>query len=91
VKEKITTSELIRGIKSRIPNSKMLQGVYHSLEANPILVEWVEAAAVQPVHVGAFHVLGFKNLLSQITFADIVQDAQIYFCNLEWPAGCRSL
>ena len=27
---------------------------------------------------------GFKNLLSHITFTDIVHDAQIYFCNLEW-------
>jgi TRAP-type C4-dicarboxylate transport system substrate-binding protein len=29
-------------------------------------------------------VFGFKNLLSHITYTDIVHDAQIYFCNLEW-------
>jgi TRAP-type C4-dicarboxylate transport system substrate-binding protein len=34
--------------------------------------------------IGALYVFGFKNLLSQITFTDIVQDAQMYFCNLEW-------
>jgi TRAP-type C4-dicarboxylate transport system substrate-binding protein len=92
VKEKITTPAQMRGIKFRIPNSKMLQRVYFQLGANPTLVEWVEAAtAVRMGHVdaldpamGALYVFGFKDLLSQITFADIVQDAQIFFCNLEW-------
>ena len=92
VTEKITTPEQMRGIKFRIPNSTMLQRVYQALGANPILVEWVEAAtairtgnvdALDPA-LGALYVFGFKNLLSQITFTDIVHDAQIYFCNLEW-------
>ena len=92
VKEKIMTPEQMHGIKFRIPNSKMLQRVYHHLGADPIIVEWVEAAAaVRMGHVdaldpslGALYVFGFKNLLSQISFPDIVQDAQIYFCSLEW-------
>ena len=88
----IKTPEQLRGIKFRIPNSNMLQRVYQRLGANPILVEWVEAStaigngyvdALDPC-VGALYVFGFKNLLSQITFTDIVQDAQIYFCSLEW-------
>lgn len=92
VKEKITTPEQMRGIKFRIPNSTILQRVYQHLGANTTLVEWVEAAsairlglvdALDPA-LGALYVFGFKNLLSQITFVDIVQDAQIYFCNLEW-------
>ncbi|UCD78022.1 MAG: TRAP transporter substrate-binding protein [Desulfobacterales bacterium] len=91
-KEPIKTPEQIRGIKFRIPNSTMLQRVYRLLGANPILVEWVEAAtairsgyvdALDPA-VGALYVFGFKNLLSHITFTDIVHDAQIFFCNLEW-------
>ena len=90
--EPIKTPEQIRGIKFRIPNSIMLQRVYRLLGANPILVEWVEAAtairngyvdALDPA-VGALYVFGFKNLLSHITFTDIVHDAQIFFCNLEW-------
>ena len=92
VKEKITRPEQMRGIKFRIPNSEILQRVYQALEANPIPVEWVEAsAAIRSGHVealdpaiGALYVFGFKNLLSQITFTDFVQDAQIYFCNMEW-------
>ena len=92
VRGKITTPDQMRGIKFRIPNSTMLQRVYQTLEANPILVEWVEAAtAIRTGHVdaldpalGALYVFGFKDLLSQITFVEIVQDAQIYFCNREW-------
>ena len=92
VKEIITTPEQMRGIKFRIPNSTILQRLYRQLGAHPILVEWVEAAnairlgsvdALDP-SIGALYVFGFKNLLSQITFADIIQDAQMYFCNLEW-------
>ena len=45
VKDQITTPEQMRGIKFRIPNSKILQRVYHHLGANPIMVEWVEAAS----------------------------------------------
>lgn len=92
VSKEITTPEQMRGVNFRIPNSNMLQRVYQHLGANPILVEWVEAAtAVRMGHVdaldpslGALHVFGFEKLLSHITFAGIVQDAQIYFCNLEW-------
>ena len=88
----IKTPDQLRGIKFRIPNSKMLQRIYRHLGAVPILVEWVEAAtAIRSGHadaldpaVGALYVFGFKNLLSHITFTDIVHDAQIYFCNLEW-------
>ena len=70
----------------------MLQRTYRQLGANPTLVEWVEAAtairsgyvdALDPA-IGALYVFGFKTLLSHITFTDIVHDAQIYFCNLEW-------
>ncbi len=91
-KEPIKTPGQLHGIKFRIPNSNMLLQVYRHLGANPTLVEWVEAAtAIRSGHVdaldpavGALYVFGFKNLLSHITFTDIVHDAQIYFCNLEW-------
>lgn len=88
----ITSPEQIIGIRFRIPNSKILQSLYRHLGTNPVLVEWVEAAnairmgsvdALDP-SLGALYVFGFGNLLSQINFIDIVQDAQVYFCNLEW-------
>jgi TRAP-type C4-dicarboxylate transport system substrate-binding protein len=92
IKDPIKTPEQLRGIVFRIPNSKMLMEVYRSLGANPTIVEWVEAAAaignghvdaLDPA-VGALYVFGFENLLSHITYANIVHDAQIYFCNLKW-------
>jgi TRAP-type C4-dicarboxylate transport system substrate-binding protein len=90
--EPITTPGRLRGVEFRIPNSKMLMEVYRRLGANPTIVEWVEAAAaIRNGHVdaldpavGALYVFGFKDLLSHITYADIVHDAQIYFCNLKW-------
>ncbi len=92
IKEPIKTPGQLRGIKFRIPNSNMLQRIYQRLGANPTLVEWVQAAtairqgyvdALDPC-VGALYVFGFKNLLSHIMYTDIVHDAQIYFCNLDW-------
>ncbi len=92
IKKPIKTPGQLRGIKFRIPNSIMLQRIYQRLEANPILVEWVQSStairqgyvdALDPC-VGALYVFGFKNLLSHIMYTDIVHDAQIYFCNLEW-------
>ena len=41
----IKTPEQMRGIKFRVPNSKILQRAYRLLGANPIPVPWVEAAA----------------------------------------------
>ena len=61
VKEKIMTPEQMRGIKFRIPNSKMLQLIYHHLGADPIIVEWVEAAAA--VRLG--HVDGLDPVLGR--------------------------
>lgn len=91
-REPIKSPDQLSGVKFRIPNSKMLLEVYRQLGANPVLVEWVEAAtaiksgyadALDP-SVGALYVFGFKNLLGHITYTDIVHDAQIYFCSLEW-------
>ena len=91
-KDPIKTPDQMRGIIFRIPNSIMLQKVYQHLGANPSVVEWVEAAtAIRSGHVdaldpavGALYVFGFKDLLSHITYTDIVHDAQLFFCSLEW-------
>lgn len=97
----IKTPEQMRGLKFRVPNSKILQRVYRQLGANPIPVEWVEAAnaiktgyadALDP-SVGALFVFGFKDILSSVTFNAAVPDAQVYSCNLEWfkslPSGVQ--
>jgi TRAP-type C4-dicarboxylate transport system substrate-binding protein len=92
VKGPIKTPEQMQGIKFRVPNSKILQRFYRKLGANPIPVEWVEAAnamkrgytdALDP-SVEALFVFGFKDLLSSITFNAAVPDAQVYSCNLKW-------
>jgi TRAP-type C4-dicarboxylate transport system substrate-binding protein len=92
VKGPIKTPDQMRGIKFRVPNSKILQRVYQQMGANPIPVEWVEAAsairtgyadALDP-SVEALFVFGFKDLLSSITFNAAVPDAQVYSCNLKW-------
>ena len=88
----IKTPKQMEGIKFRVPNSKILQRFYRQLGANPIPVEWVEAAtamktgytdALDP-SVQALFVFGFKDLLSSITFNAAVPDAQVYSCNLTW-------
>jgi TRAP-type C4-dicarboxylate transport system substrate-binding protein len=92
VKGPIKTPDQMRGIKFRVPNSKILQRVYRLLGANPIPVEWIEAAnaiktgyadALDP-SVEALLVFGFKDILSSITFNAAVPDAQVYSCNLKW-------
>jgi len=88
----IKTPDQMKGIKFRVPNSKILQRFYRLLGANPIPVEWVEAAAAIKTgyadaldpSVEALFVFGFKDLLSSITFNAAVPDAQVYSCNLRW-------
>ena len=88
----IKTPEQMRGIKFRVPNSKILQRAYRLLGANPIPVPWVEAAAAIKTgyadaldpSVEALFVFGFKDILSSVTFNAAVPDAQVYSCNLKW-------
>jgi TRAP-type C4-dicarboxylate transport system substrate-binding protein len=98
VKGPIKTPEQMRGIKFRVPNSKILQRVYRQLGANPIPVEWVDAAAALKTgytdaldpSVEALFVFGFKDILSSVTFNAAVPDAQVYSCNLKWFHGLPS-
>ncbi len=82
----------LKGVKFRVPGSKMLQQYYRMVGANPTPVAWGEtpsaikqgvADALDPA-VGALHVFGFKDILSHITFTQAVPDSQVYSCNLEW-------
>jgi TRAP-type C4-dicarboxylate transport system substrate-binding protein len=85
----------LRGVKFRVPGSKMLQQYYRMVGANPTPVAWGEtpsaikqgvADALDP-SVGALFVFGFKDILSHVTFTQAVPDSQVYSVNLEWFNG----
>ncbi|HKI63400.1 MAG TPA: TRAP transporter substrate-binding protein [Burkholderiales bacterium] len=82
----------VKGMKFRVPGSKMLQQYYRLVGANPTPVAWGEtpsaikqgvADALDP-SAGALYVFGFKDILSHITFTRAVPDSQVYSCNLQW-------
>lgn len=85
----------LRGVKFRVPGSKMLQQYYRLVGANPTPVAWGEtpSAIKQGVAdaldhaVGALYVFGFKDILSHVTFTQAVPDSQVYSMNLEWFNG----
>ncbi len=82
----------LKGVKFRVPGSKMLQQYYRLVGANPTPVAWGEtpsaikqgvADALDPA-VGALFVFGFKDILSHVTFTQAVPDSQVFSCNLKW-------
>jgi len=86
------TPDDLKGIKFRVPGSKILQQFYRLLGANPTPVAWGEtptaikqgvADALDPA-VEALYAFGFKDILSYVTFNRSVPDSQVYSCNLEW-------
>ena len=82
----------LKGIKFRVPGSKILQQFYRMLGANATPVAWGEtpsaikqgvADALDPA-VEALYAFGFKDILSWVTFNRPVPDSQVYSCNLAW-------
>jgi TRAP-type C4-dicarboxylate transport system substrate-binding protein len=82
----------LKGVKFRVPGSKILQQYYRILGANPTPIAWGEttsaikqgvADALDP-SAGALWAFGFKDILSNITFTRFAPDSQIYSCNLAW-------
>lgn len=101
IKGPIKTPDQMKGIKFRVPGSKLLQLFYKLVGANPTPVAWGETAsaikqgvadALDP-SVEALYVFGFKDILSYVTFNAAVPDSQVYSCNLKWleslPAKVR--
>ena len=93
--EPFRTPADLKGIKFRVPGSKILQQFYRLLGANPTPVAWGEtpsaikqgvADALDPA-VEALYAFGFKDILSWVTFNRSVPDSQVYSCNLEWFNG----
>ena len=99
--EPVRTPEDIKGIKFRVPGSKILAQVYRLLGANPTPIAWGEtpsalrqgvADALDP-NVMGLNLFGFKDIVSHVTFARTVPDSGVYSCNKEWfdalPADVR--
>jgi TRAP-type C4-dicarboxylate transport system substrate-binding protein len=88
----IKTPDQMKGIKFRVPGSKILAQFYELLGANPTPIAWGEtssaikqgvADALDP-SVEALYVFGFKDILDWVTFNGAVPDSQVYSCNLQW-------
>ncbi len=82
----------MRGLKMRVPSSKLLQQFYRLTGANPTVVAWGEtptalkqgvADALDP-SVGALYTFGFIDILEAITLVDSVPDAQMFAANYAW-------
>ncbi len=91
----IKTPDQMKGLKFRVPGSKILAQFYQLLGANPTPVAWGEtssaikqgvADALDP-SVEGLHVFGFKDVLDWVTFNGAVPDSQVYSCNLKWFEG----
>ncbi len=85
----IKTPTDMRGMKMRVPPSKLLQKLYRLLGANPTVVAWGETAAAikQGVADGldpavtALATFGFTDVLENLTFVRTVPDAQMFAAN----------
>lgn len=91
----IKTPEDLKGMKFRVPGSKILQQFYRMAGANPTPVAWGEtptaikegvADGLDPALV-ALYAAGFSGLLESVSFIKSVADSQLYSCNLEWLNG----
>ena len=85
----------MKGVKMRIPPSKLLGRFYQLTGANPTIVAWGEtptalkqgvADALDPA-IGALYTFGFIDILEAITTVESVPDAQMFACNLPWFNG----
>lgn len=88
----IKTPDDLKGMKVRVPGSKILQQFYQLAGANPTPVAWGEtpaaikqgvADALDP-SIGALYAFGFKDILSWVTFNAPVPDSQVYAANTQW-------
>lgn len=96
--EPVRTPEDVRGLKFRVPGSKILAQTYSLLGANPTPIAWGEtpsalrqgvADALDPNIMG-LNLFGFKDIVSHVTFTRTVPDGGVYSCNVEWLEGLDS-
>jgi TRAP-type C4-dicarboxylate transport system substrate-binding protein len=88
----IKTPDDMRGIKMRVPASRLLQQFYRLTGANPTVVAWGEtpsalkqgvADALDP-SVGALYTFGFIDIIESISLVESVSDAQMFAANYGW-------
>lgn len=88
----IKTPDDMKGMKMRVPSSKLLQQFYRLAGANPTVVAWGEtpsalkqgvADGLDPA-VGALYTFGFIDILEAITLVESVPDAQMFAANYKW-------
>lgn len=88
----IKTPDDMRGVKMRVPASRLLQQFYRLTGANPTVVAWGEtpsalkqgvADALDPA-LGALYTFGFIDIVDSITLVDSVPDAQMFAANNGW-------
>lgn len=88
----VKTPDDMRGMKMRVPSSKLLQQFYRLAGANPTVVAWGEtpsalkqgvADGLDPA-VGALYTFGFIDILEAITTVESVPDAQMFAANFKW-------
>lgn len=88
----VKTPDDMRGMKMRVPGSKLLQQFYRLAGANPTVVAWGEtpsalkqgvADGLDPA-VGALYTFGFIDILESITMVQSVPDAQMFAANFKW-------
>lgn len=88
----VKTPDDMKGMKMRVPSSKLLQQFYRLAGANPTVVAWGEtptalkqgvADGLDPA-VGALYTFGFIDILEGITLVESVPDAQMFAANFKW-------
>ena len=88
----VKTPDDMKGMKMRVPSSKLLQQFYSLAGANPTVVAWGEtpsalkqgvADGLDPA-VGALYTFGFIDILEAITLVESVPDAQMFAANYKW-------
>jgi TRAP-type C4-dicarboxylate transport system substrate-binding protein len=88
----IRTPDDMRGLKMRVPPSKLLQKFYRLAGANPTVVAWGETAtaikqgvadALDPA-LAALATFGFTDILETVSFVRSVPDAQMFAANAAW-------
>ena len=90
--KQVKTPADMRGMKVRVPPSKLLQKLYRLLGANPTVVAWGETttAIKQGVADGldpsvtALATFGFTDVLENMTFVRTVPDAQMFAANFAY-------
>ena len=88
----IKTPDDMKGVKMRVPPSKLLQKFYRLAGANPTVVAWGETAtaikqgvadALDPA-LAALATFGFSDILETVSFVRSVPDAQMFAANNAW-------